>query len=100
MGVLVRVGVDVGLAVVVNTEVRVGVLMGVERAVAIGVSVEEGVGVSVSIAGVCVGLAQDVNMTTEDTINDIDQNGLRITIPPHNLGISQIIHLLNTIALL
>jgi len=62
--------------------------------------VEEGVGVCVGGADVSVGLAQAAMMVTVNMIYNISRNGLRITIPPFNLGISQISHLPNTIALL
>jgi len=62
--------------------------------------VEGGVGVCVGGASVSVGLAQAAKMVTESMIYNISPNGLRITIPPLYLGISQIIHLPNTIALL
>jgi len=57
-------------------------------------------GLGVCVGGVSVGLAHPARMVTENMIYIISQNGLRLMTPPFDLGISQIIHLRNTIALL
>ena len=49
-----------------------------------------GMGVTV---GIGVGATHAARMAIENKMQNISRNGFRITIPPFDLGISQIIHL-------